>query len=146
MTFKRRTQIRVAKAAGKGMIEHPAVRHAATSVAVPVAKRRIRTKSRRARRRAEHYGELAQTAAGTLAQSAQQLGLIETPAPKRTAPRVAVGVVIGAATMFLLEPKAGRARRAKLAGLVSSTPAPTPAGPPPTPAPTPTEAAVGIAS
>ena len=135
MTFKRRTQIRVAKAAGKGMIEHPTFRHAATSVAVPVAKRRIRTRSRRARRQAEHYSQLAQTTAGTLAQSAQQLGLLETPTPKRTGPRVAIGVVIGAAAMYLLEPTAGEARRAKLVAVANFATAPSkPGGTPPPPA------------
>ena len=147
MTFKRRTQIRVAKAAGKGMIEHPTFRHAATSVAVPVAKRRIRTRSRRARRQAERYGQLAQTTAGTLAQSAQQLGLLETPTPKRTGPRVAVGVVIGATAMYLLEPAAGAQRRAKLAAMANFAAGPATSGetpPPATAVPSPPPAPLGV--
>ena len=33
---------------------------------------------------------------------AEQFGLIEKPKPKRTAPRVLVGVVIGAGAMYVL--------------------------------------------
>ncbi|MGH2931185.1 MAG: hypothetical protein ACRDL8_23475, partial [Solirubrobacteraceae bacterium] len=40
-------------------------------------------------------------------QAAQTLGLVEAPKPKekRTAPRVATGVVIGAGAVYLLEPE-----------------------------------------
>lgn len=38
---------------------------------------------------------------------AEQFGLIEKPKPKRTAPRVLVGVVIGAGAMYVLSQRSG---------------------------------------
>ncbi len=53
-------------------------------------------------------------------EAAQALGWVEPPKPKRTAPRVLIGVVIGATGMYLLEPgAAGREHRAQLAKLKS---------------------------
>jgi hypothetical protein len=54
--------------------------------------------------------------------AAYKLGLTERPKPKRTAPRVAAGVVLGAGVgvgaMYFLEPKHGREHRKKVAQLV----------------------------
>jgi hypothetical protein len=79
---------------------------------------------RRARRRVASVGETARTVSDVLLiqapEAAQELGLIEKPAPKRTAPRVAAGVVIGASAMYLLEPgEPGRQHREKMMALVS---------------------------
>jgi hypothetical protein len=66
----------------------------------------------------------ARSVATTLAvygpEVARELGLveIETPKHQRTAPRVALGVVIGAGAVYLLEPGQGRQRRQQLMGLV----------------------------
>lgn len=114
MRLKRRTKVRLAKTAAKGLAEHPTMRQAATSVAVPVAKRKVRAKGRQARK----YAKQAPDYADSLVQAGQQMGLVTTPAQKRTAPRVATGVVIGAAVMYFLEPTEGAARRASLVALV----------------------------
>jgi hypothetical protein len=79
---------------------------------------------RRARRRVASVGETARTVGEVLLiqapEAAQELGFIEKPAPKRTAPRVAAGVVIGASAMYLLEPgEPGRQHREKVMALVS---------------------------
>jgi hypothetical protein len=79
---------------------------------------------RKARRRIEDLGDAARSVADLLAfyapEAAEALGWIEPPKPKRTAPRVLLGVVIGATTMYLLEPGApGREHRAQLARLVA---------------------------
>lgn len=80
---------------------------------------------RKARRRIEDLGDAARGFVGLLAvygpEAAQALGWVEPPKPKRTAPRVLIGVVIGATGMYLLEPGApGREHRAQLAKLVAS--------------------------
>jgi hypothetical protein len=46
-----------------------------------------------------------------------ELGLAKPP--KRTAPRVAAGMVIGATAVYFLEPESGRKHRKKVAKLVS---------------------------
>ena len=82
----------------------------------PVAKRR-------ARRSGRQLGETARTVGETLAvygpQAAYVFGLVDRPKPKRTAPRVAVGILLGAGAMYFLEPDHGRERRQKVAELVS---------------------------
>lgn len=78
---------------------------------------------RRARRRVEKLSEAVRSAAEELAtygpQAAQELGLVEPPKRRRTAPRVAAGVVLGAATMYFLEPEHGKEHREKVAHMVS---------------------------
>lgn len=93
----------------------------ATKPAAKVGK--AMTKSR-ARRRLGDVGQTARRAGEILLveapEAAHELGLVERRAPKRTAPRVAVGLVIGAGAMYLLEPGApGKAHRAKVLALVS---------------------------
>ncbi len=79
---------------------------------------------RRARRRTVQVGQTARTVGEVLLiqapQAAQELGLIERPAPKRTAPRVVAGLMIGAGAMYLLEPgEHGREHREKVLTIVS---------------------------
>jgi hypothetical protein len=135
----RRRKVKLAAKTGKVMVDHPTVRHAATTVAVPIAKRRVRRRARRANDQLERYGDVARSAGNTLATygppAAQALGLYEPPKVKKTAPRVLVGVVIGAAAAFFLDPANGSARRAKLPG-GSSAPAESAAYTPPTAAAT----------
>jgi hypothetical protein len=81
-----------------------------------LAKRRARRRAVRARETARTVGEVLLVKAPD---AARELGLIERPAPKRTAPRVAVGVLIGAGAMYLLEPGShGKEHREKVATLV----------------------------
>jgi hypothetical protein len=61
--------------------------------------------------------------------AARQLGWAEVPKQKRTAPRVAAGVVIGAGAVYFLEPKGGPGRREQVLRLVNNAP-PQPDGAP----------------
>jgi hypothetical protein len=89
----------------------------------PVAKRRARRSGRQLGETARTVGETARTVGETLAvygpQAAYVFGLVDRPKPKRTAPRVAVGILLGAGAMYFLEPDHGRERRQKVAELVS---------------------------
>jgi hypothetical protein len=95
--------------------------------AVPVRKAGLKAskplRKRRARRRVEKVNDLARQAAEVLTvyapRTAYELGLAEPPKSKRTAPRVAAGVVIGASAVYFLEPEHGREHREKVAQLVS---------------------------
>jgi hypothetical protein len=122
--LSRKTKIKAAKA----VIENPPLRHAAAAAAPPAAKLVLKRKRRQARRRsreqAERISDAARTASSALANygpaAAEALGLTEPPKQKRTAPRVGVGVLIGAGAMYLLEPEKGHARRQKVKGMVAS--------------------------
>jgi gas vesicle protein len=101
---------RVLGAGGKAAIK---VAGPAAKLGKPLAKRQIRRKARR-------WGDAATALTSTLAAyapgAARELGLIVEQAPprKRTAPRVAVGIVIGAAGAYLLDPERGPERRRKV--------------------------------
>jgi hypothetical protein len=89
-----------------------------------IAKRKASRRIEEASRRIEDVGKTARVVGEMIAiygsEAAQLFGWVEPPKPKRTAPRVLVGIVIGATAMFLLEPsEAGKERRAKVLGLVS---------------------------
>jgi hypothetical protein len=115
------------KAAGAA-IKNPAATRFVAKASAPAAKGGLRlgktVGKRKANRRLEDVGKTARTVGQTIAtygpEAAQLLGWVEPPKPKRTAPRVLVGVVIGAAAMYLLEPSdAGKERRSKARALVS---------------------------
>jgi hypothetical protein len=109
-TTKGKAGLRVAKGAAK----RPRLLVSGTRTAMPL--------SRHARKRADQVGDAARRVAEALAiygpQAAYELGLAEPPKPKRTAPRVAAGVVIGASAVYFLEPGQGREHREKVAQLV----------------------------
>lgn len=103
---KRKAGVTVAKTA----VKHPrgarlGVRAArppsklAFKVAKPMVKRRVLA-------RADEFVDTAQTVGQILViygpMVAYELGLAERPKPKRTAPRVAVGIAIGAAATYVL--------------------------------------------
>jgi hypothetical protein len=97
----------------KGILTDPDIRSAAAEAGPPVARLSLNIGKRFARRRTrkqlEQIGDTINTLATLLAtygpMVAHQLGAVEPPKQKRTAPRVATGVVIGATTMYVLQPK-----------------------------------------
>jgi hypothetical protein len=121
------TKAVLAGTAVKGTAKRPEIIRIGARTIAPVAKLgyavskpRLR---RRARRRAERLGDAAHTVGEVLTkfgpEAAWELGLAERPKPKRTAPRVAAGIVVGAGTMYLLEPGHGSEHRQQLLRLVS---------------------------
>lgn len=75
----------------------------------------------RARRGADQLAEATRALGEALAvyatRAVYELGLAKPP--KRTTPRVAAGMVIGAGAMYFLEPESGPKHRKKVAKLVS---------------------------
>jgi hypothetical protein len=109
-------------------IKNPSAMRLVAKASAPAAKGGVRLgktiAKRKASRRLEDVGKTARAVGETIAvygpEAAQLLGWVEPPKPKRTAPRVLAGIVIGATAMFLLEPgEAGKERRAKVIALVS---------------------------
>lgn len=97
-----------------------------TKLAMPVGKVGMKAgkpfAKRRIRQRAEQLDRASHTLGQALAvyapQVAYELGLAQPPRPKRMAPRILVGVVIGASAMYFLEPGHGAEHREKVAQLV----------------------------
>jgi hypothetical protein len=122
------TKGKVGLKAASAAIRHPSATWLVAKASAPPAKGGFRlgktVAKRKAKRRIGDVGKTARSVRETLAtygpEAAQLFGWVEPPKPKRTAPRVLVGVVIGATAMYLLEPGApGKERRAKARALVS---------------------------
>lgn len=109
--------------AAKVAARNPKVLRAGAKAAPPAAKlgwnfAKPRMK-RTTRRKAERFGDaLGTTLAVYAPQAARQFGLAEPPKPKRTAPRVALGILIGAAAVYFFEPQHGAQHRERVLGLV----------------------------
>jgi hypothetical protein len=97
-------------------------RKPALKVGKPALKAGKPVLKRKARKRADQIEDAARRFGEALAvygpQAAYELGLAEPPKPKRTAPRVVAGIVIGASAMYFLEPGQGSERRKKVVELV----------------------------
>jgi len=112
--------------AGRVAAKHPRALISGAKAAAPVGKLSLKASrpllKRKALRQAEKVGEAARTLGEALVvygpQAAYELGLAEPPKRKRTAPRLAAGIVIGAGAMYFLEPGVGRQHREKVAQLV----------------------------
>jgi hypothetical protein len=121
------TKAKLGAKSAKGVAKNPGILRVSGKAASPIAKLGVKAgkpfAKRRARQNAQKVGDAVRTVATTLAvygpEAARELGLVDAPKPKRTAPRVAAGVVIGAGAMYLLEPEHGREHREQLAKLVS---------------------------
>jgi hypothetical protein len=122
-TTKGKAGLKAASLAAK----RPSLAAGGARLAVPAGRLGLKASKlllkRRARQRVYQLGDVARRAGEALAvygpQAAYELGLVEPPKPKRTAPRVAAGILIGAGAVYFLEPGAGREHREKVAQLVS---------------------------
>jgi len=107
------TKAKVGGKAAKAAIKNPGVLRAGSKGAKPVAKLGIKVGApvakRRVKRRAVRFGDAARDFSETLVtygpQAAQELGLVEAPKPKRSLPRILIGVLIGAGAVLLPAPK-----------------------------------------
>lgn len=113
----------------KTFAQNPLLRSAVTQAGPPIAKLSVtagkKRMSRKGRKQLEQMGDalgtvasLTSTYAPRAALAAQELGLVEAPKPKRTAPRLLAGVLIGAIAMLLLEPGHGREHRQQVQRLI----------------------------
>ncbi|HET9719613.1 MAG TPA: hypothetical protein VFP55_06015 [Solirubrobacteraceae bacterium] len=113
----------------QSIVRNPLLRSALTEAGPPIARLGMRTGkkqlSRKGRKQLEQLGEamttvasLASNYAPQAAEMAQELGLVEAPKPKRTAPRLLAGAALGASAMFLFEPGHGGEHRRQLQKLI----------------------------
>jgi hypothetical protein len=120
------TKSKVGLKGAKAVAKRPRLLTASTRAVKPAAKIGLNASKPVVKRRMRQRGEQVLEATRTLGevltvygpQAAYELGLAEPPKPKRTAPRVAAGMVIGAGAMYFLEPEQGRKHRQKVIELV----------------------------
>lgn len=120
---KGKAGIKATKAAAK----RPQLLLTGTKVALPAGRAGLKASKpllkRGARKRVEQLDRASRTLGEALAvhapRAAYDLGLAEPPKSKRTAPRIIVGVLIGASAVYFLEPGHGKEHREKVAQLVS---------------------------
>ena len=124
-----RTKATAGAKTAKTIVQNPLLRSAVTEAGPPIARLGVtvgkKRMSRKGRKQLEQMGDalstvaaLTSTYAPRAAQAAQELGLVEAPKPKRTAPRLLAGVLIGAVAMLLLEPGHGREHRRQVRRLL----------------------------
>ena len=88
----------------QGIIQDPQIRRAAAEVVPPMAQLSLgvgrRLARRRARRRIQQLNDTLNTARALVTtygpQVVEQLGLVERPKPRRTAPKFVAGAMLGA--------------------------------------------------
>jgi hypothetical protein len=101
------TKATVGVKTAKTVAKHPGVLRTGAKVGKPVVKRRVKRRAGEFGASARDFGESARDWIDTIVtygpEAAQNLGLVEAPKPKRTAPRVAAGVVIGATAVYVIE-------------------------------------------
>jgi hypothetical protein len=124
------TKATVGVKAAKAVAKRPEVlglgAKAASKAARPAAKAAKPLAKRRIRKKAQLWSDAATAVTSTLVtyapDAARQLGIVVEERPrKRTAPRVVVGIVIGAAGAYLLDPEQGAARRRKALALLPTS-------------------------
>lgn len=125
--FSKKTKSKAGLKVAKATAKRPQLLLTGTKIAVPAAKTGLKASKpllkRQGRQRVEQLDRASRSLGTALTVSAPKaaydLGLAKPPKPKRTTPRVVVGVVIGASAMYFLEPGHGKAHREKVAQLVS---------------------------
>ena len=103
-----KTKARAGVRATAAVARNPALRRATIRAGVPVAKVVIK---RQMRNQMERIGPAARTAGSIVAiygpMTAEALGLVEAPKPKRRAPAFAAGVVTGVLASYALRSQRG---------------------------------------
>ncbi len=125
--ISRKTKGKAGIKATKTAAKNPQLLLSGTKIAIPAGKAGLKASKplmkRSARQRVEQLDRASRRVGEALTvygpKVAYDLGLAERPKPKRTAPRVAAGVVIGASAMYLLEPGNGKEHRKQVAQLIS---------------------------
>jgi hypothetical protein len=114
------TKAKMGYKGAKTMAKHPkATRRglrAGYKLAAPVAKRRVR---RRVGSVGETSRDIVQVVGIYGPMLVRELGLVEPPKPKRTAPRFVAGFLVGASAVYFLEPEHGGEHREKVQRLIS---------------------------
>ena len=118
-----KTKTRVGVKAAKQAARHPKLVLRGAQGAKPVVRGVVNLRTRQARHQAAAVLDAGRSIAQTVFEAGRQAGQVAARAEvprRRTAPRVAVGIVVGAAAMYFLDPASGDQRRRNALELVTS--------------------------
>ena len=114
-----KTKARVGVKAAKQAAKHPKLARRAARGTKPVVRTVVSMRARQVRDQAAAVLDAGRSVGQTVFEAGRQAATAQVPR-KRTAPRVAVGIAVGAAAMYFLDPASGDQRRRTLLGLITS--------------------------
>jgi hypothetical protein len=113
-----KTKARVGVKAAKRAAKHPKLVLRGAQGARPVVRGAVNVRTRQARHQAAAVLDAGRSIGQTVFEAGRQAAQAQVPR-KRAVPRVAVGIGVGAAAMFLLDPASGDQRRRSVLGLIT---------------------------
>ncbi len=118
-----KTKARIGVKTAKQAAQHPKLALRGARGAQPVVRGVVKVRTRQARRQAAAALDTGRSVGQSVFEAGRQAALDAAQAQlprKRTAPRVAVGIVVGATAMYFLDPTSGDKRRRRALGLITS--------------------------
>ncbi len=116
--FSTKTKTKVGVKAARQAAKHPKLVLRGAQGAKPVVRGAVNMRTRQARNQAAAVLDAGRSVGQTIFEAGQQAAQAQVPR-KRTVPRVAVGIGVGAATMYFLDPASGDQRRRSVLGLIA---------------------------
>jgi hypothetical protein len=113
-----KTKARVGVKAAKQAAKHPKLALRGGRGAQPVVRAVVLMRTRQARQQAAAVVDAGRSIAQTVFEAGRDAARAQVPR-KRTAPRVAAGIAVGAAAMYFLDPASGDERRRRVLGLIT---------------------------
>jgi hypothetical protein len=114
-----KTKARVGVKTAKQAAKHPKLALRGARGTRPVVRAVVSMRTRQVRDQAAAVLDAGRSVGQTLFDAGRQAATAQVPG-KRTAPRVAVGIVIGATAMYFVDPASGGERRRGVLGLITS--------------------------
>lgn len=111
-----KTKTRVGVKTAKVAVKHPKLALRGARGAQPVVRGVVKLRTRQARHQVAAALDAGRSLGQAVFEAGRQAARAQLPR-KRTAPRVAVGVAVGAGAMYVLDPKSGGDRRRAVIGL-----------------------------
>jgi hypothetical protein len=113
-----KTKARVGAKTAKQAAKHPKLALRGARGAKPVVRTVVMLRTRQARHQAAAVVDAGRSIAQTVFEAGRDAARAQVPR-KRTAPRVAAGIAVGAVTMYFLDPVSGDQRRRGVLGLIT---------------------------
>lgn len=114
-----KTKARVGVMTAKQAAKHPKLALRGAKGAKPVVRSVVNMRARQARQQAAVVIDAGRSIAQTAFEAGRQAARAQAPR-KRSAPRVMLGIAVGATAMYLLDPASGDERRRNVLGLITA--------------------------
>jgi hypothetical protein len=113
-----KTKARIGVKTTKQAAKHPKLALRGARGTKPVVRAAVNLRAHQARDQAAAVVDAVRSVGQTVFDAGRQAAKAQAPR-KRTAPRVVVGIVVGAGAMYVLDPASGDQRRRSLIGLIA---------------------------